>query len=240
MPHQLSAITQGKIKLIKRLKNKMYEIQNSIYDSRASTELSRIGIGYQPWSGAALRPSAMVGVLNEIVINNRNSVVEFGCGISTLYISKILSNVGGKVVSFEQDAEWAALVRNMIREYNLDSNCEIVTAPMGPCSNSLQNLEWYDERVVADSIGDTEVNLVLVDGPTAYQPGLELSRYPALNAVIPHMSKKCAVILDDINRAGEQEIVRKWEEETEFQFKILNTKGNYAIGTRGLAFTSSM
>jgi predicted O-methyltransferase YrrM len=57
-----------------------------------------------PWPGSAIAPSALRTILNEIEINSRNIIVEFGCGISTLYIAKVLKNTEGHITTIENDA----------------------------------------------------------------------------------------------------------------------------------------
>ena len=56
--------------------------------------LAPLTTAYQPWSIFAIRPSGLVKVLNEIVINRRRCIVECGGGISTVYIAKLLQQQG--------------------------------------------------------------------------------------------------------------------------------------------------
>jgi hypothetical protein len=55
-----------------------------------------------------------------------------------------------------------------------------------------------------------KLDLVIVDGPTAYEPGKAKSREPALPLNRPFLSERAVVILDDVNRKGESEILDRW------------------------------
>jgi hypothetical protein len=57
------------------------------------------------------------------------------------------------------------------------------------------------------------IDLLVVGGPKASAPGLQLARYPALPHFAPKLTPDATVILDDVHRPGEQEIVERWERE---------------------------
>jgi hypothetical protein len=46
------------------------------------------------------------------------------------------------------------------------------------------------------------IELLLLDGPPAFEPHIELSRCPALLALAERLAPDATVILDDIDRAG--------------------------------------
>lgn len=212
--------------------NRFAQLSN---DTRAAVELSRLGLPYLPWSDASLLPSALQVVLNEIEINSRKTIVEFGSGISTIYIAQILSRLGGRIVSFESDAEWATFVENRLAAFNLSEFASVVHAPLGPCALSKNGLNWYDEAVVATAVQDLSVDCVVVDGPPAYKTGYELARYPALPVLQAQLAQDYAVFLDDIHRLGEQEILRLWADLFGIQFLSHFSKGNIARGIHGVA-----
>ncbi|MER9661617.1 class I SAM-dependent methyltransferase [Mesorhizobium sp. M0159] len=212
--------------------NRFAQVSN---DTRAAVELSRLGLPYLPWSDASLLPSALQVVLNEIEINSRKTIVEFGSGISTIYIAQILSRLGGRIVSFESDAEWATFVENRLAAFNLSEFASVIHAPMGPCTLSKNGLQWYDQTVVETAVQNLSVDCVVVDGPPAYKKGFELARYPALPAIEARLAQDYAVFLDDIHRLGEQEILRLWADLFSVKFVPYFSKGNLARGIHGVA-----
>ena len=223
------------MKLFDRMAAKWNRLAQRSNDARAAVELSRLGLPYLPWSDAALFPSALQVVLNEIEINSRKAIVEFGSGISTIYIAQVLSRLGGRLVSFESDAEWATFVENRLAALNLSQSASIIRAPLGACSLSKNGLNWYDQAVVARTVQGLSIDCVLIDGPPAYKAGYELARYPALPALQAHLAQDYVVFLDDIHRLGEQEILRLWADLFGIKFLSYFSKGNIARGVHGVA-----
>lgn len=212
--------------------NRFAQLSN---DTRAAVELSRLGLPYMPWSDASLLPSALQVVLNEIEINSRKTIVEFGSGISTIYIAQILSRLGGRIVSFESDAEWATFVENRLAAFDLSEFASVIHAPLGPCTLSKNGLQWYDQTIVEKAVHTLSIDCVVIDGPPAYKVGFELARYPALPVLQARLAQDYAVFLDDIHRLGEQEILRLWTDLFNVEFVPYFSKGNIARGIHGVA-----
>ncbi|RWO97374.1 class I SAM-dependent methyltransferase [Mesorhizobium sp.] len=221
--------------VLNRVATKWNHFAQASNNTRAAVELSRLGLPYLPWSDASLLPSALQVVLNEIEINARKTVAEFGSGISTIYIAQILSRLGGRIVSFETDPEWATFVENRLAALNLSEFATVVRAPLGPCTLSKNGLSWYDQSIVAAAVQDLSIDCVVVDGPPAYKTGYELARYPALPAIEANLAHDYAVFLDDIHRLGEQEVLRLWAGLFGIEFSCYFSKGNIARGIHGVA-----
>ena len=65
-----------------------------------------------------------------------------------------------------------------------------------------------------------QIDALIVDGP----PGgtdRRLSRYPALPFFIEVLSPSALIILDDLERPGEREVLNRWESEFELRFERL-------------------
>ncbi|MER8758333.1 class I SAM-dependent methyltransferase [Mesorhizobium sp. M0976] len=221
--------------VLNRIATKWNRFAQRSNDTRAAVELSRLNLPYLPWSDASLLPSALQVVLNEIEINSRMTVVEFGSGVSTIYIAQILSGLGGRIVSFESDLEWATFVHNRLAGLNLSEFVSVIHAPLRSCTLSKNGLQWYDQAIVTTAVQDLSVDCVVVDGPPAYKAGYELARYPALPALQARLAQDYVVFLDDIHRLGEQEILRLWAERFGIKFLSHFSKGNIARGVHGEA-----
>tara|TARA_R110001606_G_scaffold314556_6_gene461328 strand:+ start:5573 stop:6259 length:687 start_codon:yes stop_codon:yes gene_type:complete len=223
--------------LTDQIRSKLHQIQGAINDSRASTELSRLGLAFRPWPGSAVRPAALQMLLNEIFINGRRSIVEFGSGISTLYLAKALDNIGdGHLVSFESDEQWAAIVRSWLKEEGVEARVTLVLAPMADCSLALNGLEWYDLGTVTKAMEGFSPDCVFVDGPLAYQRENKLSRYPAVPALQSYLADEFVVVLDDASREGERQVASKWASLLGVDFVKFPIHGNVARATKGKAF----
>jgi hypothetical protein len=60
---------------------------------------------------------------------------------------------------------------------------------------------------------------LLVDGPPAGEPGSERSRYPAVPALADRLAAGALIVLDDIDRPGEQWVLEAWQREAELRFE---------------------
>src|SRR3954454_2746330 len=134
-------------------------------DVLAMQALAPLSSGYLPWSQAAMRPSGLVAVLNDIVINNRSSVVECGGGVSTFYIARLLKSRGGHIYSIENDETWANLLQKSLDDEGLHEQATVVYAPLAKTQYSWDGAQWYDEKKLAPIIAGPKVDLLLVDGP---------------------------------------------------------------------------
>jgi predicted O-methyltransferase YrrM len=174
---------------------------------------------YLPWSTGTMRPAALVLVCNEIVHRSRTRIVECGSGVSTVVLARLLRQRGGgaNVVALEHDAEWAALVTDLLRRESLTDIARVVHAPMDG------NPPWYARSALAEMPDD--IDLLVVDGPPAYAAGHGCRRAPALTAFEPRLTPTATVVLDDVNRPGEQEVLASWEAETSWRFSIDQAAG---------------
>jgi predicted O-methyltransferase YrrM len=167
---------------------------------------------YLPWTDAAIRPAALAAVCNDVVVRRRRVVVELGSGITTVVLSRLLAGVGGRLVTIEHDERWLAVVDGLVRAAGTGGTVHLHHAGLVG--------GWYDRAVVAGALADAPgpVDLLLVDGPPAWRPGTELARWPAAQVFAPHLAPDATVVLDDVHRPGEQEIVRHWRRDHGWPF----------------------
>ncbi|MCP2728789.1 class I SAM-dependent methyltransferase [Limnofasciculus baicalensis] len=206
-------------------------------DILAMQYLAPLSKTYLPWTVAAMRPSGLVKVLNEIVVNRRSYIVECGGGISTYYIASLIKERGGHLYTIEHDKEWSNILREFIAIQNLDEFVSIIVAPLVKTSLAINECSWYNEDIIRDAVGDLKIDLLLVDGPPANQDQKMYSRYPAVPFFKPFLSEDYTIILDDINRKGEQEILQKWEKYLEISFSQYLINGSIAIGRSKTSWT---
>lgn len=190
---------------------------------------------YLPHSKSSLSFSSIKYVLNDVVINNRKKVIEFGGGISTLYLAKLAqtSKSNLTITTIDHDKDWIEMLEKILIKEDLLSFVNLIHAPLNDCKISLNNNEWYDTATITKNISDLKFDMVLVDGPLAYKKGFQTSRYPALPFIFKYLNDNNSVFLDDTNRKGEKKIITLWESKFDRNFISLNTesmisfKGNY-------------
>ena len=168
-------------------------------------------------SAWALRPE-VVDLVVGLVAGGRTSVIECGSGLSTLAIGETLRDLDtGHVHALEHAPEYAAATRAALADGSLEHFATVVDAP-------LQD-GWYDATAL-DRLPAGGVDLLLVDGPPAGDPGTERSRYRALPALGPRLQPGAMVVLDDASREGERWVLERWSDEQGLVFEL---RGDCAI-----------
>jgi predicted O-methyltransferase YrrM len=191
-------------------------------DAQAMQALLPLASPYLPWTHFAMRPSAVVAILNDIAVNRRAHIVECGGGISTLYTARLLREREGHLYTIEESEEWAEILREQLDKERLTDRVSVIHAPLGDVRLGEDRHRWYSEAAVKQLTGRREIDLLVVDGPIAEQ--VPLIRYPALPYFHPSLRPGATVLVDDIDRRGEQQIVKRWEDElgVAFQRRFLN------------------
>jgi predicted O-methyltransferase YrrM len=206
-------------------------------DADARHALGSLGGPFLPWSAGSMRPSGLVMVCNDIVLNDRRRVVELGSGISTVLLNRLraqLAPAGGfTLVSVEHDERWADWVTRQLWRETGDHDSVVVRAPLGLHPLAESQVGWYDGAALAAGLdaafGTDLIDLLVVDGPPAFDAGMETARAPALPVLWDRLAPGATVVLDDIERPGEQEVLRRWEGEFDVVFTRHETAG-VAIG----------
>jgi hypothetical protein len=202
-------------------------------DILAMQALAPLSSAYLPWSMSSMRPSGLAAVLNEIVVNRRRSIAELGAGVSTCYIGRLLASLGaGHLWTVEHDESWAELLRGQLVREGLDQVVTVVSAALEPVESRWPDEKptWYDQEQLRAALAGQRVDLLLVDGPPAYQQDRAHARYPAVPFFAPFFAEDYAVILDDVYRVGEQEVIRSWESEFGITFEHRLIDGGIGVG----------
>jgi predicted O-methyltransferase YrrM len=208
-------------------------------DEAARTALAALTGPYLPWSFGAMRPTGLVTVCNNIVLHGRRRVVELGSGVSTVLLARLLTQrhpVGEfRLVTVEHDREWAQWVTGQLDREGLGGSVTVVHAPLRPHALAESGLCWYDQAALTygldTALRGEPIDLLVVDGPPAYQSGNELARYPALPVLRERLAPGATIVLDDIERTGEQEVLRRWEQQTGLVFDCKFAESGIATAT---------
>ncbi|MDX1590495.1 MAG: class I SAM-dependent methyltransferase [Balneolaceae bacterium] len=209
-------------------------------DMKCLHSLKDLHNSYVPWSGASIRPTALVYILNDIMINGRKVIVECGAGISTIYVAALLKQIGDEdriLYSIDHDENWLSIINKQLEEHDLLPYVKQVHAPLTHseyCADS--SLTWYDPKILEKAIDTEKIDLLFVDGPPANKEGFEESRYPALPFFNDRLSEEVTVLLDDADRKGEAEIAKQWHRETGRSFKKSILSGNVYIHKKGFSY----
>jgi predicted O-methyltransferase YrrM len=174
--------------------------------------LPELGLSYIPWTTASLRPARIRALLNEVVIHQRKSVLEFGSGISTLYLAKYFDGSDkGQVISVEEDEEWATIVEGYLEELGVSQDrFQVLRAPLQPFDGAQNPDLWYDTEVLETELRKQNFDMVFVDGPVSWGNENKSARYPALPFVKDRLQEDSVTFLDDAEWGDQKKILRRW------------------------------
>jgi hypothetical protein len=176
-----------------------------------------------PYSDMALDGIELNAVISYAMLNEPKCIVECGSGVSTVMLGNLLkARESGHLYALEEDEGWCRLMLDLVRAQGLDQYVTVYWAPVEGT--------WYARTVARKLIEEVErIDLLLVDGP---QTKDVQSRYDALGYFRERLDASSVVMLHDVNRAQESEILRRWQ--AEFDVSVERVLG--AEGTdRGLA-----
>lgn len=209
--------------MISKIINKAKQFQESLRllqrrqeDDMALSQLLKMfdnGI-FIPLTGWSISPREVLHICNDIAINDRKSIVEFGSGFSTICIARLLKITGRRAsfISVENNADWAAEFESILKKMELDSYVRIVQAPIGdlPAEFALRGqAKWYDVNVLSSVFSGLEsVDQVIVDGP--YGQTTPFARYSAVPFLKNKLSGRYGIFLDDSQRKDESIIASEW------------------------------
>ncbi|MCB9283048.1 MAG: class I SAM-dependent methyltransferase [Lewinellaceae bacterium] len=190
---------------------------------------------YLPVSSSSIPLSTLATICNDVVVNGRKTVVEFGSGISTIILASLFqkNKIEGKIISIDHDAGWLGILKSLAEAMGTSAYIHFVHAPLAPSKLALNGLDWYDiqSSAIEKLLGGTRVDALLVDGPYAYKKALRLARYPALPFIEPFLAENCSILLDDTNRRGEKQILKRWAGDYRLSFRSIN--GFSSVAFRG-------
>lgn len=143
-------------------------------------------------------------------------ILECGAGLSTLLLGSVAERTGNRVCSLDHEPFWVDKVRATLAQHDIGS-VSVYSAPL----KSLGPHSWYAPRAAQLP---ADIGLVVCDGPPGDTPG---GRYGLLPAVRSHLRPGCVILLDDAQRAGEQEALARWASELSVGFEILGGERAY-------------
>lgn len=146
-----------------------------------------------------------------------NPILECGSGLTTCLMGLVTSEEA-PIVALEHKTEWADRVRSFLLHYDID-NVEVVESPLVDYGQ----YSWYD---ITNIPLLPRFGLVICDGPPGDTPG---GRYGLLPVAGSLLSTDCRILLDDIEREGEQRVVELWKAEFSLNRLAVHHTTEYAV-----------
>lgn len=158
--------------------------------------------------GYALEPTAAHQLLQLFVQHQIATVVELGCGSSTVLMSMFSMQLHSRVQIYSVEAEplYAERLQRWLG-YHDATNCEVLVAPLEELQLPQWRGRWYSPLVL-DRLPNN-VDLLVIDGPAnERQIG---ARFPALPLLTGHLADGALIFVDDTDRPDERRMVERWQ-----------------------------
>lgn len=183
-----------------------------------------------PWfTGWAATPEFAVTLYKLVRQRKPNLVLELGSGASSLVMAAALAqNDVGRLVSLDQDKEYAARTRVALSQEGLDGVAQVIHAPIGKTTIDGHPWLWYDRASVPS---EGPIDLLVIDGPNRELQ--KMARFPALPILFERLSPDAVVVLDDAHRKDERKAVERWLElDDRLEVELLDSPKGTAIISR--------
>ncbi len=146
-------------------------------------------------------------------------ILECGSGMTTILMGALAGRRGVKTYSLEHIPEWRQRVVQTIQRLQI-TNVEVLSAPL----REFGEFDWYDAPHTA--LPD-HFEFVICDGPPGNTRGGRYGLFPVLrNCLTP----TAVILLDDLERPGEAEVLQRWKNEANPEVSIRDgDEGAYAV-----------
>jgi len=226
----------------KSLDDKLQENKNILQDQLALTQLLAMFKNnmFFPLTGWSISPREVMHICNDIVINKRESVVEFGLGFSTICVAQLIkkNKLSTQFISVENDKSWFDDFQKLIKKLDLSDYVKCVYAPIStiqPKFSIKSQKLWYNTQFLDKEIKNlNHVDLVIIDGP--FGGTTPYARYSAIPYLKDKLSNSYTIFLDDSSRPEETEIIKVWKKS--LNCKVVN-KIRYAVLTNTNGFDAT-
>lgn len=159
--------------------------------------------------GWAASPDILLEIARHILASRPKVALECSSGSSTLVIARCMQiNGEGRVFSLEHDPQYAQATRDELVRQGLEGWATVIDAPLEKLENQPGH-RWYSLHNLPEKVRGVE--LLVIDGPP--QKTCPVARYPAVPRLKSLLAPHAVIFLDDADRDGEKEAVKRWREE---------------------------
>jgi|SRR5690606_23250943 len=165
---------------------------------------------YLPYTSSSLKMKHLCAVLNNICIHNRKNIMEFGSGISTIIMARLmkLNEIQGFIISIDESDEWQKIIASYLEDEGLSDFVAFVHAPTEK-SSDMENAFEYNREKVFQTLNDKKFDLILIDGPSAWNNSNKMSRLTNFEFIENNLAEHFTIFLDNADRPGEMALSEK-------------------------------
>lgn len=149
----------------------------------------------------------LLWLAGQVLEHRPRVVVDLGSGQSSVWMAGAMRAAGydGRVIGVDHDEYYAQRTRDLARRQGLDPWLTVVHAPLREQDVAGREVRWYDIDALASI---DSIDLLCIDGPPGQ--GTVQARWAALPVLHDRLSSSATVVLDDMIRRDEQDILADW------------------------------
>lgn len=147
--------------------------------------------------GGTANYSLLYALLSLLRGNGFTNVLEIGVGASTKVVTQWANSNEGSSTHIDHDEEWLS------RSARDDKRASWIHADLIPKKVAGHSIRWYDLEPPAERF-----DLVLVDGPPAWNKENRFYRLGFLDWISEVLSDEFVILIDDASRPGEAKLNR--------------------------------
>ena len=177
-----------------RIKSELGDVYHQFEAVEQLLPLLKLSAPLPPSRGWAASPDFLLTLAHVTKKVKPRLTVELGSGISTLVLAK---SGARKIVSLDHSVEFGTQTREMLLSHGVRG----VDIRISELETYSRGFKWYAKSTLN---GLAKIDLLVIDGPpSSTNPD---ARYPALEQLVPLLSPKATVILDDVYRDEERKL----------------------------------
>jgi predicted O-methyltransferase YrrM len=177
-----------------RIKNELGNVYHQFEAVEQLLPLLKLSAPLPPSRGWAASPDFLLTLAHVTKKVKPRLTVELGSGISTLVLAK---SGAKKIVSLDHSVDFGTQTGEMLKNHGVRG----VDIRIHELESYSGNYKWYARSTFK---GLAKIDLLVIDGPpSATNPD---ARYPALEHLVPLLSPRATVILDDVYRDEERKL----------------------------------
>lgn len=169
---------------------------------------------YLPYTNSSIALHSLACMVNDLLLNNRKSILEFGCGISTIIMARAINrnNIQAKITSVEESADWIQVIKTFLQKEDMQGYVNFIHAPLKK-SNEIPAAKTYDIAIVNEELKDKRFDMVFIDGPSANNKSNENSRISTLSLFKEKLNESYVIFIDNVDRKGEKILVKNIQDQ---------------------------
>jgi predicted O-methyltransferase YrrM len=177
-----------------RFKTELAHVYHQFEAVEQLLPLLKLSAPLPPSRGWAASPDFLLTLAHVTKRVRPRLTVELGSGISTLVLAK---SGAKKIVSLDHSVEFGTQTREMLLSHGVRG----VDIRIHELESYRGKYQWYAKSTLK---GLAKIDLLVIDGPPSSTNAD--ARYPALEHLVPLLSPKATVILDDVYRDEERKL----------------------------------